>query len=130
MKKKLSIFGCTGSIGDTTFKLFNKNNKEYEFYILTGYRNLKKIKYLIKNYKPEFFIIFDQKTYLKIKSELKVKKTKILNSKNYFKYKFKKTDLSISAIPGIAGLEPTLNLIKMSKKILIANKSQLFAVGT
>ncbi len=125
MKKKLSIFGCTGSIGDTTFKLFNKNNKEYKFYILTGYRNLKKIKYLIKNYKPEFFIIFDQKTYFKIKSELKVKKTKILNSKNYFKYKFKKTDLSISAIPGIAGLEPTLNLIKMSKKILIANKESI-----
>ena len=125
MKKKLSIFGCTGSIGDTTFKLFNKNNKEYEFYILTGYRNLKKIKYLIKNYKPKFFIIFDQKTYFKIKSELKVKKTKILNSKNYFKYKFKKTDLSISAIPGIAGLEPTLNLIKMSKKILIANKESI-----
>ena len=41
MKKKLSIFGCTGSIGYTTFKLFNKNNKEYEFYILTGYRILK-----------------------------------------------------------------------------------------
>ena len=61
----------------------------------------------------------------KIKSELKVKKTKILNSKNYFKYKFKKTDLSISAIPGIAGLEPTLNLIKMSKKILIANKESI-----
>ena len=53
--KKLSIFGCTGSIGDTTFKLFNKNNKEYEFYILTGYRNLKKIKYLIKTINLNFY---------------------------------------------------------------------------
>ena len=43
MKKKISIFGCTGSIGDTTFKLL-KTNKNYYFYILTGYKNYKKIK--------------------------------------------------------------------------------------
>ena len=63
MKKKLSIFGCTGSIGDTTLKLLNKKNKEYSFYILSGYKNYKKIKYLIKKYKPKFFVIFDNYTF-------------------------------------------------------------------
>ena len=50
MKKKLSIFGCTGSIGDSTLKLFKKNNKEYKFYIFTGYKNYKKIKFIINKF--------------------------------------------------------------------------------
>ena len=125
MKKKLSIFGCTGSIGDTTLKLLNKKNNEYEFYILSGYKNYKKIKYLIKKYKPKFFVIFDNFTLKKIKKENFKNKVKILNSNEYQNYKFKKSDISILAIPGIAGLEPTLKAIRFSKKILIANKESV-----
>ena len=125
MKKKLSIYGCTGSIGDSTFKLFEKNNKKYDFYILTAFKNYKKIKYLIKKFKPNFFVIFDDRTCKKIKKEYNRKKIKILNYEEYKNYKFKKSDISILAIPGIAGLEPSLNAIKISKKILIANKESV-----
>ena len=125
MKKKLSIYGCTGSIGDSTFKLFKKNNKDHTFYILTGYKNYEKIKYLIKRYNPSFFVIFDEKTYKKIKKEYNKKNIKILNSKDFSNYKFKKSDISILATPGIAGLEPTLKAIKISKKVLIANKESI-----
>ncbi len=125
MKKKLSIFGCTGSIGDTTFKLLSNKDKKYTFYILTGFKNYKKIKYLINNYKPKFFVIFDDKTYFKIKKEFKKKKIKILNSKDFYTHKFEKSDVSILAIPGIAGLKPSLDIIKKSKKILIANKESV-----
>ena len=40
-------------------------------------------------------------------------------------FNYKKSDISIAAIPGIAGLKPTLELLKMSKKILIANKESV-----
>ena len=40
-------------------------------------------------------------------------------------YRFKKSDISIAAIPGIAGLKPTLKLLEISKKILIANKESV-----
>ncbi len=125
MKKKLSIYGCTGSIGDSTFKLFKKNNKEYQFYILTGFKNYKKIKYIIKKYKPTFFVIFDNQTFFKIKKEYSKKDVKILNSKEFQSFRFKKSDISILAIPGIAGLNPTLSAIKFSKKILVANKESI-----
>ena len=36
----------------------------------------------------------------------------------------------MSAISGIEGLKPTLDIIKHTKKIAIANKSQLFVDGT
>ena len=37
----------------------------------------------------------------------------------------KKNDISISAIPGLAGLEPTLIIVRRSKKLLIANKESI-----
>ena len=125
MKKRLSIYGCTGSIGDSTFKLFKKGNNNYKFYIFTGYKNIKKINYIIKRYKPNYFVIFDNKTYFKVRKSNIKNKVKILNSTDYKKFKFKKSDISILAIPGIAGLEPTLNAIKKSKKIVIANKESI-----
>ena len=125
IKKKLSIYGCTGSIGDTTLKLIKNKKEKFNYYLFTGYKNFKKIKFLIKKYKPNFFVIFDDQTYKKIKNENKQNKVKILNSKEYKNYKFKKSDITVLAIPGIAGLQPTLNAIKISKKILIANKESV-----
>ena len=125
MKKKLSIFGCTGSIGETTLNLIKKSKEKYSFYILTGYKNYKKINYLINKYKPNFFVIFDNDTYQKVKKKKYKNKVKILNSNQYFDYNFKKSDISILAIPGIAGLKPTLKATKISKKILIANKESV-----
>ena len=125
MKKNLSVFGCTGSIGSTTFNLLKKNNKDFSFYILSGYKNIKKIRYLIKTYNPKFFVVFDDKTYLKKKKEFYQKKVRILNSKDFDNYKFKKSDVSILAIPGMAGLKPSLKVITISKKILIANKESV-----
>ena len=67
MKKKLSIFGCTGSIGETTLNLIKKSKEKYNFHIFTGYKNYKKINYLINKYKPNFFVIFDNKKNIKVK---------------------------------------------------------------
>ena len=36
----------------------------------------------------------------------------------------------MSSIVGIEGLYPTINIIKFTKVIAIANKSQLFVLGT
>ena len=124
MKKKISIFGSTGSIGQTTLGLLQKKN-DFQVYILTANNNQKAIVRLIKRYKPKIFIIYDFKTYIKIKKKFSNKKIIILNSKNYLKYKFKKSDVSVAAIPGIAGLKPTLKLLEISKKLLIANKESV-----
>ena len=122
MIKRISIFGSTGSIGSTVFRILDKNYKDFKIYTLAANSNYKKIDKQITTYKPEVFIIFNWKTYLKIKKKYQKKKIIILNSKNYLTFKFKKSDVSISAIPGILGLQPTLLLVDISKKILIANK--------
>ena len=42
MKKKISIFGCTGSIGDTTLKLLKKKIKNIVFIFFQLIKIIKK----------------------------------------------------------------------------------------
>jgi 1-deoxy-D-xylulose-5-phosphate reductoisomerase len=71
-----------------------------------------------------YFCIFDDIIFNKIKKKFKNKKTKIINNLNDIKFK-KKINISISAIPGISGLNPTLLFLKKSNKLLIANKESI-----
>ena len=61
MSKRISIFGSTGSIGNTVFRILDKNFKDFKIYTLTANSNYKKIDKQIKTYKPEVFIIFNCK---------------------------------------------------------------------
>ncbi len=124
MKKFISILGSTGSVGISTLKIIDKKKKSFKINLLSANSNYKKICYQIKKYKPVFFLIFNNKVFEKVKKKFRKNKVKILDKldKNV---SFKKNDLTISAIPGIAGLEPTIFFIKKSKKILIANKESI-----
>ena len=123
MKKKITILGSTGSIGLTPLEIIKKDKKNFETYILSANKNYNLICKQIKEYSPKIFIVNDKKTYLKILLKFKNKKIKIFNN---FKFKKKnKSDVTISAIPGIAGLEPTIEMIRQSRKMLIANKESI-----
>ena len=123
MKKKINILGSTGSIGLTSLEIIKKDKKNFETYILSANKNYNLICKQIKEYSPKIFIVNDKKTYLKILLKFKNKKIKIFNN---FKFKKKnKSDVTISAIPGIAGLEPTIEMIRQSRKMLIANKESI-----
>jgi len=124
MKKLLSILGSTGSIGLTTLKIINKKKKLFKPYIFSANKNYNEICKQIRIYKPHYFLINDELIYEKIKKKFKNNRTLIINKIEKIKIK-KKSDVTISAIPGIIGLKPTIHLIKLSKKILIANKESV-----
>ena len=124
MKKFISILGSTGSVGLSTLSILDKNKKDFKPFVFSANKNYKLICKQIKKYKPHFFIISDKNTYYKVLKKFKKKKIKILNNFLDLKLK-KKSDITITAIPGIAGLEPTIKLVEKSKKILIANKESI-----
>ncbi len=123
MKIKISILGSTGSIGSTALKIIDKRKNLFSVNLLSADKNYKSINKQIQKYKPKIFVIRDFKTYLKIKKKFKTSKTKIFN--NFFKNTFTKSDITISSIPGLVGLEPTILMIEKSKKVLIANKESI-----
>ena len=124
MKKLISILGSTGSIGRSSFKIINKKKQYFNFYLLSANKNYDLICKQIKKYKPKFFIINDQKIFQKIYKKFNNKKIQILNSYDFLNLN-RISDITISAIPGLAGLKPTILFTKKSKKILIANKESI-----
>ena len=78
----------------------------------------------INKYKPKYYVINDIKIFNKVKKKFKKRNIKIINNFN-FKEKKIKSEIVISAIPGIAGLAPTINIINKTQKILIANKESI-----
>ena len=126
MKKKISILGSTGSIGKTLLDIIRKDHKNFEIILLTADTNYKllykqAIKYNVKN-----LIITNTKKYNLLRKINKKKDLNIYNDFKNLKRIFKsKADYTMSSIIGINGLEPTLNIIKYSKQIAIANKESI-----
>ena len=122
MKKKIAILGSTGSIGATALSIIKKNNF-FKIILLSGNKNYSKILNQIKVFKPKYYVVNDKKNFDKLKTKFKKKNIKIFHS--FDDIPKKKFDITISAIPGIQGLSPTIKMIKQSDKILIANKESI-----
>jgi len=126
MKKKIAILGSTGSIGKSTVNILKKDHKNFDIVLLTTNNNYREILKQANEFNVRNIIINNNKNYQNLKKKFKNKKINIFNNFNTFEKNFKnKIDLTISAISGLEGLKPTLDIIKFSKKIAIANKESI-----
>tara|TARA_X000000950_G_C13836132_1_gene628270 strand:+ start:49 stop:1212 length:1164 start_codon:yes stop_codon:yes gene_type:complete len=126
MKKKIAILGSTGSIGKTTFSIIKKDKKNFEVILLTTHKNYKELYRQAKILNVKNLIITDKKSYHFFKKSNYNKKVKVFNNyKDLNKIFKKKVDYTMSSISGLQGLEPTLKLIKYTKKIAVANKEAI-----
>ena len=126
MKKKIVIFGSTGSIGKTLLDIISKDSKNFEILLLTADTNYKLLYKQAKKFNVKNLIITNTNKYNLLRKINKKKDLNVYNDfKNFSKIFKSKVDYSMSSITGISGLEPTLNIIKYSKKIAIANKESI-----
>tara|TARA_B100001093_G_scaffold408413_1_gene397259 strand:+ start:3364 stop:4527 length:1164 start_codon:yes stop_codon:yes gene_type:complete len=126
MKKSVAILGSTGSIGKTLFKILENDKKNFEIVLLTANKSHQVLLNQAKKFNVKNLIITNKNSY-----EILIKKTKNTkinvynNYKNLNRFLKKKIDYSMSSVSGINGLEPTIKIIKFSKKIAIANKESI-----
>ena len=125
--KKIIIFGSTGSIGTSLLNIIKKNKKDFTIELLTANKNYKKLIKQAKYFNVKNLIITDQNSFLKA---IKIISNKNINIyKNFASFnkifKNKKVDYTMSAITGLQGLKPTLDIIKFTKVIAIANKESI-----
>jgi len=126
MKKKIAILGSTGSIGKNLIKILKKDKNNFEIVLLTAEKNYLELSKQAKLFKVKNLIITDQNSYLKLKKKRFSHKIKIYNNFLSFEEIFKnKIHYSMSAISGLEGLYPTINMIKHTKLIAIANKEAI-----
>ena len=124
MKKKIAILGSTGSIGKSLIDIIKKDKKNFDIILLTANKNYKELYKQSKLLNVKNLIITDSKGY----NFLKNKNTKINIYKDYNnldKILKNKVDYTMSSITGLDGLEPTLNIIKKTKTLAIANKESI-----
>tara|TARA_Y100000741_G_scaffold336643_1_gene295388 strand:- start:1609 stop:2784 length:1176 start_codon:yes stop_codon:yes gene_type:complete len=126
MKKRIIILGSTGSIGKTTFNIIKKNKKDFEVALLTTNKNTNRILEQAKILKVKKILISSKTHYFKLKKKLKYSDIKVFNNldnlQNIIK---KKVDYTMCAISGLSGLKPTIDAIKISRTIAIANKESI-----
>ena len=126
MKKKIAILGSTGSIGKSLLNIIARDIKSFEVILLSANKNYNELfrqanKFMVKN-----LIICDLDSFKKAKQIYKDKNYNIFNNFDDFDKIFTtKVDYSMSAIVGLDGLNPTLNIIKYSKTLAIANKETI-----
>ena len=125
--KKIVIFGSTGSIGESLINIIKKNKKNFKIELISANKNYKKLIKQAIYFNVKNLIIIDQNSFLKAKKIIKNKNINIYNNFNSFKkiFKNKKVDYTMSAITGFHGLKPTLDIIKFTKVIAIANKESI-----
>ena len=126
--KKIAIFGSTGSIGSSLLNIIKNDKKFFEIKLLTANKNYKKLIKQAKFFKVKNIIINDNKSFLITSNLLKNSKIKVyknFNSLNKIFDKDKKIDYVMCAISGFEGLKSTLDIIKYTKTIAIANKESI-----
>jgi 1-deoxy-D-xylulose-5-phosphate reductoisomerase len=127
MKKKITILGSTGSIGKTLINILKKDINNFDIILLTADKNINELLKQIKIFKVKNIIVTNYKKFVKIQKTLKDKKINIYNNFNSINkiLNNKKNDYVMNAITGLDGLKPTIQIIKFTKKIAIANKESI-----
>ena len=126
MKKKIAILGSTGSIGRSTLDVVKRDIKSFNIILLSANNNYKKLIEQAKFFNAKNVLIKNQRFYPKVKNSLKRTKTKVYTGDIPInKIVSDKLDYTISAVVGLAGLQPTIDAIKTSRRVAIANKETI-----
>ena len=126
MKKKIAILGSTGSIGKNLINILEKEKNKFQIDLISAHKDYNTLLRQVKKFKVKNIIITDPSSYLILKKKTNNLDVNIFN--NYRELKSilkKKVDYVMSSITGVDGLYPTINIIKHTKKIAIANKESI-----
>ncbi|HOZ77401.1 MAG TPA: 1-deoxy-D-xylulose-5-phosphate reductoisomerase [Ferruginibacter sp.] len=130
-KKRIAIFGSTGSIGTQALEVIRANQDLFEAEILTAQTNADLLIAQALEFKPNAVVIGDESLYKKVKEALAATGTKVFAGEKALEdvADFDTYDFMLAAIVGFAGLRPTLKAVEKGKAIGLANKETLVVAG-
>ncbi|MEO5646911.1 MAG: 1-deoxy-D-xylulose-5-phosphate reductoisomerase [Chitinophagaceae bacterium] len=130
-KKRIAIFGSTGSIGTQALEVIATNHELFEVEILTAQTNDELLIKQALEFLPNAVVIGDEAKYEKVKSALSSKGIKVFTGETALEEAadFDTYDMMLAGIVGFAGLKPTLKAVEKGKAIALANKETLVVAG-
>jgi 1-deoxy-D-xylulose-5-phosphate reductoisomerase len=130
-KKRIALFGSTGSIGTQALEVIRANPDLFEAEILTAQTNDELLVKQALEFKPNAVVIGDESKYHKVKEALSSENIKVFCGVAALEEvaDFDSYDMMLAGIVGFAGLKPTLKAVAKGKAIGLANKETLVVAG-
>ncbi len=131
--QNITIFGATGSIGDSTLDIVRRHPDRFRVYALSAQRRMQKLAELALAFSAKVIIVPDVKAVDTFREhwptdhvlpEIRLGERGLCETA-----RDPETDCVVAAIVGIAGLASAFEAAQAGKRILLANKEALVAAG-
>ncbi|MES2892178.1 MAG: 1-deoxy-D-xylulose-5-phosphate reductoisomerase [Bacteroidota bacterium] len=131
LKKRIAVFGSTGSIGTQALDVIRTNPTLFETEILTAQSNAELLIQQALEFKPNAVVIGDEGKYKLVQEALAKTDIKVFAGEAALEEvaDFDSYDMMLAGIVGFAGLKPTLKAVQKGKAIGLANKETLVVAG-
>ncbi len=128
--KRLSILGSTGSIGRQALQVVQENPDRFDLVSLVAGKNVEKLIEQAITFKPQYVAVHDAAKLKELQIALAGLPVKVMGgSEGVAEALSLKTDITLAAIVGMAGLKPTLAALSSTKCLAIANKESVVVGG-
>lgn len=132
--QRVTLLGSTGSIGRSTLDVVRRNDGRFCVFALVAGRNTEALAAQVLEFQPEVAVVADEDSRLRLSQALAgrgARRTELLAGPEAYARvaTAAETDVVVSAIVGIAGLEATYAAVCAGKRVGLANKETLVAGG-
>ena len=132
--KKLSLLGSTGSIGTQALQVvqnLREQGEKWEVAALAARSSVNRLEEQARQFHPEVVAVFDEGAALSLRQSLRDTDIQVLSGMEGLceAAAWPEADLTLNAVVGMVGLQPTLAALQAGKALALANKETLVAGG-
>ena len=132
--KKLSLLGSTGSIGTQALQVvqnLREQGEKWEVAALAARSSVNRLEEQARKFHPEVVAVFDEGAALSLRQSLRDTDIQVLSGMEGLceAAAWPGADLTLNAVVGMVGLQPTLAALQTGKALALANKETLVAGG-
>ena len=132
--KKLSLLGSTGSIGTQALQVvqnLREQGEKWKVAALAARSSVNRLEEQARQFHPDVVAVFDEGAALSLRQSLRDTDIQVLSGMEGLceAAAWPGADLTLNAVVGMVGLQPTLAALQAGKALALANKETLVAGG-
>ena len=132
--KKLSLLGSTGSIGVQTLEVvrgLRAQGEPWEVSVLAARSRIGPLEEQVREFLPQAVAVFDEAAARALRNSLRDTPVRVLAGMEGLceAAAWEDADITLNAVVGMVGLQPTLAAVEAGKTVALANKETLVAGG-
>ena len=129
--KKIAILGSTGSIGTQTLEVARYYHEDIQVTALAAGSNITLLEQQIREFHPSLVAVWKEENAAKLRTQVADSSVKVVSGMEGLLdvATQAESEILVTAIVGMIGIQPTIAAIKAGKDIALANKETLVTAG-